>query len=102
MTGEERGPTAHPIERLGRWNGREFEPVAPHSVGGPVFVMCHGWARGLRPAVRAAGGHLKVWDESATTESGSRFDGWYGPLANAIEAFKRTGKQRHALNCRSS
>ncbi len=79
-----RGPS-HPLERLGRWNGTTFEPVAPRSIrGGNLRVMSHGWAPGLAPAVEASEGFLRVWDAAATTPEGGRFDRWYGPLAEAI------------------
>lgn len=35
-------------QRLGRWNGTTFVPVAPGSItGGDLVVMTHGWAAGL-------------------------------------------------------
>lgn len=39
-----------PLQRLGRWNGTGFVPVAPGSVGpGLVTVLVHGWGHGLAP-----------------------------------------------------
>lgn len=54
-----------PLARLGRWDGRQFVPVAPASVGpGLVTVLVHGWGHGLAPAVRTdRDGPLPlVWD----------------------------------------
>ena len=76
-----------PLQRLGRWNGSEFEPVGEGSVTEDrVHVMTHGWGRAIRDVVSEAGGFLLVWDEAATTEEGARFDRWFGPLAQAIVA----------------
>ena len=75
----------HPIQRLGRWDGTSFQPVAPDSITAEqVHVMSHGWAPGLGPVVRTHEEFLRVWDEAAVTEQGGRFDRWYPSLANAI------------------
>lgn len=77
----------HPLERLGRWNGSEWTPVARDSVGpGRVHVFSHGWARGMRPVLHGHDGFLRVWDDEAITAEGARFDRWYAPLAAAITA----------------
>lgn len=79
--------TSHPIERLGRWDGRKFVPVAPGSVTSRnVHVMSHGWAPGMGPVVRASEEVLRVWDPAATTADGVRFDSWYSELAESILA----------------
>ena len=76
----------HPIDRLGRWDGSDFVPVAPGSVeAARVHVMSHGWAPGLGPVVRRQDGFVRVWDPAATTHTGVRFDSWYPTLAAAIQ-----------------
>ena len=41
-----------PVERLAEWNGSDWIPVLPDSLGsGNVRVITHGWANGLRPWV---------------------------------------------------
>jgi hypothetical protein len=76
---------AHPLLRLGRWNGSTFEPVEPKSVTGrTIRVMSHGWAPGLGPVVESSDSFLRVWDEAAATAEGKRYDRWYGPLADAL------------------
>lgn len=76
-----------PLDRLGRWNGSGFDPVVAESVtASNVFVFSHGWGRGIRPTVDAAEGFLRVWDQAAQIPDGRRFDGFYGPLADAITA----------------
>ncbi len=76
---------SHPLDRLGRWNGTTFEPVEPRSItGGTLRVMSHGWAPGLGPVVDASDRFLRVWDPEATTADGTRYDGWYRPLADAL------------------
>ncbi len=79
--------STHPIGRLGRWNGAQWLPVEPGSiVARNVHVVTHGWARGLGPQVKKAGGFVLVWDERAETSEGARFDRWFGPLADAIRS----------------
>jgi hypothetical protein len=74
-----------PLERLGLWNGESFTSVESGAISqSKVFVMSHGWCRGMLPTLETIGGHLAVWDPQAETDSGGRFDGWYGPLADAI------------------
>lgn len=56
-----------PLARLGRWDGRQFAPVAPGSVNpGLVTVLVHGWGHGLAPAVLTdRDGPLPlVWDDA--------------------------------------
>ena len=76
---------AHPLERLGRWNGSGWDPVDADAIGhGDVRILSHGWAPGMRPLVEASPRFLRVWDPDAITAEGARFDRWYAPLAHAI------------------
>jgi len=76
-----------PHERLGRWNGAGWDPVAPLSVdANRVHVFCHGWAPGLRQRVEAHDGFLYVWDDAAETSDGARYNGWFAPLAEALSS----------------
>ncbi len=77
----------YPMDRLGRWNGDGWDPVAPNSIGATkVTVLSHGWAPGLRYAVDEHDGLLRAWDPEAVTKKGKRFERWYAPLAEAITA----------------
>ena len=77
--------TVQPLDRLGRWDGSAWVPVATGSVIEPrVHILTHGWGPGMRPTVKAHDGFLRVWDEAAETQDGRRFDRWFGPLATAI------------------
>ncbi len=76
-----------PLSRLGLWDGTAFVPVDPGTLTAPrCHVLVHGWCRGLRPQVEAAGGFLRVWDPEAETDEGSRYDRWFAPMAEAIVA----------------
>ena len=75
---------AHPLERLGRWNGSGWDPVDADAIGhGDVRILSHGWARNAA-LVEASPRFLRVWDPDAITSEGARFDRWYAPLAHAI------------------
>ena len=66
-------PQVRPLARLGRWDGSAFVPIEPGTLDAPrCHVLVHGWCRGLRPQVTAAGGFLRVWDDEAETAEGAR------------------------------
>jgi len=78
-------PERDPIERLGRWTGRTFEPVAPGSVQvDRVTVIVHGLAQGLKDVVDAHKGPapLLAWD--AIRPDGHRAFGALNTMAKAI------------------
>jgi hypothetical protein len=80
-------PEVPPIERLGRWDGTTFVPVAPGSVtGGDVYVLVHGWAAGYRAAVERwkGPGPLLAWSPAAVDAQGERMFTSFFPLAAAI------------------
>jgi hypothetical protein len=82
-------PEVPPIERLGRWDGETFVPVAPRSVrGGHLYVLVHGWAPGYRAAVdRYRGpGVLLAWSPEAVDSAGERAFTAFFPLAAALTA----------------
>ncbi len=82
-------PEVPPIERLGRWDGAGFQPVAAGSVrSGHLYVLVHGWAPGYRAAVeRHRGpGVLLAWSPQAVDGQGERFFTSFFPLAAAITA----------------
>lgn len=70
-------PPAPTIDRLGRWNGSDFESVAEDSItSGNVHVLVHGWGPGLRDEADAG---LKAWDDGV--DGADR----YKALAESIE-----------------
>ncbi len=80
-------PEVDPIERLGRWDGTTFAPVAPASVrGGHVYVLVHGWAPGYLAAVQhfRGPGPLLAWSPQAVNAQGQRMFASFFPLAAAI------------------
>ena len=97
--GTTEGPAAHdalafhperevpPIERLGRWDGTSFVPVAPGSVrSGDLYVLVHGWAAGYRAAVQRyrGPGPLLAWSPKAVNAAGQPMFANFLPLAAAI------------------
>jgi hypothetical protein len=80
-------PEVPPIERLGRWNGTTFVPVAPASVpSGDLYVLVHGWAPGYLAAVhRYRGpGPLLAWSPQAVNAQGQGMFDDFLPTAAAI------------------
>jgi hypothetical protein len=80
-------PEVPPIERLGRWDGTTFAPVASGSVtGGDVYVLVHGWAAGYRAAVERwrGPGPLLAWSPAAVDAQGERMFTSFFPLAAAL------------------
>ncbi len=76
-----------PIERLGRWDGTTFVPVAPGSVqSGDLYVLVHGWAAGYLAAVRRyqGPGPLLAWSPQAVNAAGQPMFENFLPLAAAI------------------
>lgn len=81
-------PEVAPIERLGRWDGTTFVPIAAGRVGaGDLYVLVHGWAPGYLAAVRRAPGPapLLAWSPDAVNAAGQRMFTNFFPLAAAIE-----------------
>ena len=79
-------PEQDPIERLGRWDGERFVPVAPGSVHAQeVTVLVHGLAQGAKGMVDAHRGPtpLLAWD--AIGSDGRHQFGWLAQLARASE-----------------
>jgi len=82
-------PEIAPIERLGRWDGRTFSPVAAGSLtGGRVVVLVHGWEPGFRRAVqRSPGpGPLLLWSGDALDAQGAHAGAEISALAGALAA----------------
>jgi len=80
-------PEVSPIERLGRWDGTTFTPVAPGSVAsGDLYVLVHGWAPGYLAAVRRARGPIPLlaWSPRAVNAQGQGMFTDFLPLAAAI------------------
>jgi hypothetical protein len=83
------GPEVAPIERLGRWDGRSFTPVAAGSVPGRhVYVLVHGWEPGFRAAVQRfpGPGPLLLWSGDAVDAHGERAGANISALAGALAA----------------
>lgn len=79
---EQAGSALGAIERLGRFDGTRFHPVAPRSVPpSHLYVLVHGWAPGWDDAVLRAP-RLRSWE--ATDDAGAPFEPWMTTLAQAI------------------
>lgn len=73
-----------PYERLGRWDGERFVPVAEASIPpSHLYVLVHGWAPGWAEAL-AEEPDLRAW-AATDPRSGEPFQPWFFTLAEAIE-----------------
>jgi hypothetical protein len=78
------------LERLGRWNGAAFVPVAAGSIApGHAIFMSHGWSPGYRTAyeqLQASTDHLvTAWDPQLVDGAGLSMMTRFEQLATALQ-----------------
>lgn len=77
-------PERDPIERLGRWDGTAWVPVAADSIPpGQVTVLVHGLAQGAKSIVEAHPGPAPLLSWDAIRADGHHQFGWVTQLAKA-------------------
>ena len=79
------------LERLGRWNGTTFAPVAAASISaGHVIVLSHGWAPGYLDTYQrlqaSSASLVTAWDPGMVDGAGTPLAARFTTMAQALQA----------------